>query len=112
VNYDSSSALVFAAYSVGPIRSRYENYIHRLVAGGRHGYVGLSGLGLVLFAAGGFSNWIDRVLQGRVIDFLNVGIGPLRTGVFNVADMAIMLGVGLLAVDAIRWRPRSRFGGA
>jgi signal peptidase II len=31
-----------------------------------------------------------------VIDFLNVGIGSLRTGIFNVADMAIMLGVFLL----------------
>jgi signal peptidase II len=30
------------------------------------------------------------------VDFLNVGIGPLRTGIFNVADMAIMLGVALL----------------
>ena len=31
-----------------------------------------------------------------MVDFLNVGIGPLRTGIFNVADMAIMLGVALL----------------
>jgi signal peptidase II len=33
--------------------------------------------------------------DGRVIDFLNVGIGGLRTGIFNVADVAIMVGVAL-----------------
>ncbi|HWH79770.1 MAG TPA: signal peptidase II, partial [Candidatus Binatus sp.] len=38
--------------------------------------------------AGGISNLIDRIAyDGRVVDFLNVGIGPLRTGIFNVADM-------------------------
>lgn len=79
-----------------------------LALGVRQGYAGWSALGLVLFVAGGFSNWIDRVLDGRVIDFLNVGIGALRTGVFNVADMAIMLGAGLLAADALRGRAHSR----
>ena len=33
-----------------------------------------------------------------VIDFLNVGIGPVRTGVFNVADMAIMAGAGMAVI--------------
>lgn len=40
--------------------------------------------------------------MGRVIDFLNVGIGSLRTGIFNVADMAILAGVGILIVEAVR----------
>ena len=53
---------------------------------------GWPALGLSLFVSGGLSNWIDRVTQGRVVDFLNVGVGPVRTGVFNVADLAIMLG--------------------
>lgn len=52
--------------------------------------------GLWLWFAGAASNLVDRVGDGRVVDFLNVGIGPLRTGIFNVADMAIMLGVTLL----------------
>jgi signal peptidase II len=33
-------------------------------------------------------------MTSSVVDFLNVGIGPLRTGIFNVADVAIMVGVG------------------
>jgi signal peptidase II len=60
----------------------------------------LSGACLVL--AGGASNWIDRLLRGSVIDFMNVGVGPVRTGVFNVADVAIMVGVGLLVVARLR----------
>jgi signal peptidase II len=58
---------------------------------------GWAALGLTFFVAGGLSNWIDRVTQGSVVDFLNVGVGPLRTGVFNVADLAIMLGGVALA---------------
>jgi signal peptidase II len=50
-----------------------------------------------LLLAGGVSNLIDRAADGgRVVDFLNLGIGALRTGVFNVADIAITLGALLL----------------
>lgn len=49
-------------------------------------------VGLSLAWAGGASNWVDRVARGSVVDFLNVGFGALRTGIFNVADVAVMLG--------------------
>jgi signal peptidase II len=53
--------------------------------------------GFACFVGGGFSNWIDRVVNdGRVVDFMNLGIGRLRTGVFNVADVVLMVGVGLM----------------
>ena len=68
----------------------------------RERFAGPSSMGLVLFLAGGASNWIDRVLRGSVVDFLNVGVGPLRTGVFNIADVAIMVGAGLIALGALR----------
>lgn len=58
-------------------------------------------LGVSLLVAGGASNWIDRVIRGSVVDFLNVGVGPLRTGVFNVADMAIMLGAVVLVAATL-----------
>jgi signal peptidase II len=52
---------------------------------------------LTLIFSGGISNLYDRVLNNdAVIDFLNVGIGSLRTGIFNVADMANMLSIFLL----------------
>ena len=63
---------------------------------------GLSGMqiaGLTLLGASGLGNLIDRVLyDGRVTDFLNVGIGPVRTGIFNVADIAGVIGVVVLLV--------------
>src|SRR5262245_4927814 len=52
-------------------------------------------LGLTLVVAGGLSNLADRVVRGSVVDFLNLGIGSFRTGIFNVADMAIMTGIAL-----------------
>jgi len=56
-------------------------------------------LGLTLVAAGGVSNLIDRLLRGSVTDFMNLGVGALRTGIFNVADVAIVVGA-LLVVSA------------
>src|SRR5271165_192552 len=54
-------------------------------------------IALALVAGGGTSNLIDRLIYGgRVTDFLNVGIGSFRTGIFNAADMAILLGALLL----------------
>jgi signal peptidase II len=54
---------------------------------------------LALIAGGGISNLIDRlVFDGRVTDFLNIGIGSFRTGIFNLADMAILAGALLLIV--------------
>jgi signal peptidase II len=52
-------------------------------------------VGMAFYFAGGASNLVDRIVRGSVIDFMNVGVGPLRTGIFNVADMAILLGVGI-----------------
>ena len=65
----------------------------------RLGWSGPALVGVALFVAGGLSNVLDRLGDGRVIDFLNVGFGPLRTGIFNVADMAIMLGAILILVS-------------
>ncbi|HNT73550.1 MAG TPA: signal peptidase II [Anaerolineae bacterium] len=63
----------------------------------------LSVWGGALIVSGGFSNLIDRFLHhGAVVDFMNLGIGTLRTGIFNVADVALMAGIGLMLVDNIR----------
>jgi len=65
-------------------------------------WAGLPQVGLALVLGGGISNLADRIHFGAVVDFLNIGIGSLRTGVFNVADMAIMLGVALLLLFGMR----------
>jgi len=63
--------------------------------------------GLAFFIAGGLSNWTDRVAHGHVVDFIIVRVGPLHTGVFNVADVAIMIGIGLLVVAELMARARA-----
>jgi len=55
-----------------------------------------------LALAGGVSNLIDRVTRGAVVDFLNIGVGQLRTGVFNVADVAIFAGTAMLLLFGFR----------
>lgn len=57
---------------------------------------------IAMLIAGGLGNLIDRINLGRVPDFLNVGIGDLRTGIFNVADMVITSGSILLLWDSFR----------
>src|SRR5512140_1494960 len=54
---------------------------------------------LVLLMAGGIGNLIDRAFHnGLVTDFANLGIGPVRTGIFNVADVAITFGAASLLI--------------
>ncbi|MFP4502605.1 MAG: signal peptidase II [Candidatus Hydrogenedentota bacterium] len=54
-------------------------------------------LPLTLILAGGLGNLIDRIARdGVVVDFMNMGIAHVRTGVFNIADVAIMMGLFLL----------------
>ena len=56
--------------------------------------------------AGGLSNLVDRILfEGRVTDFVVLGLGPVHTGVFNVADVAITAGAVCLILSISSQRP-------
>ncbi|RCH55563.1 signal peptidase II [Mucilaginibacter hurinus] len=60
-------------------------------------------LALSLITAGGIGNIIDRILYDRhVTDFMNIGIGSLRTGIFNVADMCVTAGVIIMLLFSFR----------
>jgi len=63
-------------------------------------------IGYSLIFSGGVSNLHDRITNaGAVGDFLNLGLGTFRTGIFNVADMAVMTGVILVLLAHSRiWR--------
>lgn len=67
----------------------------------------VSAFALAMISSGGIGNLIDRIFRPNhgVVDFLNVGFGSLRTGIFNVADMAIMLGVFLLGFKSLQRKP-------
>jgi signal peptidase II len=53
-------------------------------------------LGIVL--GGTLGNFIDRLRQGYVTDWLSVGFGDNRFPTFNVADSSITVGIGLLVL--------------
>ncbi len=68
-------------------------YRHTIMAESR-----LVQIGIALFAGGALGNLIDRIRTGLVIDFFDLRIWPI----FNVADIAICLGVGLIIWSTIK----------
>ena len=61
--------------------------------------------GMLFFLAGGLSNWLDRLAHGRVVDFVILQLGPLHTGIFNVADVAILIGAALMLTVHVAMPP-------
>jgi signal peptidase II len=61
---------------------------------------------LSLLISGGVGNLIDRIFHaGAVADFMILAVGPLHTGIFNVADVAIVGGL-LLFLASAAWAGR------
>ena len=51
-------------------------------------------IGLSLIIAGAFGNLIDRLIAGKVIDFLHIKIGSYwEWYVFNIADTSVSIGM-------------------
>ncbi|MHB9028073.1 MAG: signal peptidase II [Candidatus Latescibacterota bacterium] len=59
-------------------------------------------IALTMVFAGAVGNFIDRVRMREVIDFLDMGIGFHRWPVYNVADIAITIGMILLFITYSR----------
>ena len=72
-------------------------YYRRLAADSR-----LIAATLGMQLGGAFGNLVDRIGQGYVVDFVDVGIpGGVRFWSFNVADSSIV--VGIIAVTVLLW---------
>ncbi len=60
-----------------------------------------TGVGLALILGGALGNLWDRLLSGRVVDFLVFYLGAYQWPAFNVADSAIVIGAGLLVIEIL-----------
>lgn len=56
-----------------------------------------------LIVSGGLGNLLDRVMQnGVVVDYISIGVGVIRTAVFNLADLLVFAGVVLLLIHGTK----------
>lgn len=63
----------------------------------RHEKLGVQ-VGLVCILGGAFGNLMDRILIGKVADFIDIGVHDIRWPVFNVADSAVVVGMAILLI--------------
>jgi signal peptidase II len=70
----------------------------------RRGGAAIYCAGLALILGGAIGNLCDRVVLGRVVDFLLFHYGRWTFPAFNVADSAITIGAGLVILDSFRQR--------
>lgn len=62
---------------------------------------GLALLGIAFAAGGGIGNIYDRLFYGSVTDFLNIDFVIFHTGIFNMADVSLMVGIFIFAVSIL-----------
>ena len=60
--------------------------------------------GICCVIGGGAGNLYDRMIYGSVTDFLHIDFVIFQTGVFNAADLSIMLGMLLIMIDSFSRR--------
>ncbi len=61
-------------------------------------------LAFAFVIGGGIGNLIDRFAYGSVTDFIQIKLGMFSTGIFNMADMSVTMGVVLLLFLVVRYR--------
>ncbi|MGQ7854039.1 signal peptidase II [Pedobacter sp. WC2501] len=59
-------------------------------------------IALCFLIGGGIGNLYDRIVHGSVTDFMHMDFYLFQTGVFNFADISIMIGVGILLFQSLR----------
>jgi len=59
-------------------------------------------IALCFLIGGGIGNLYDRIIHGSVTDFMHMDFYLFQTGVFNFADISIMIGVGILLFQSLR----------
>lgn len=59
-------------------------------------------IAFALVIGGGLGNLIDRIAYGSVTDFFQIRLGFFRTGIFNIADVAVTLGLFMFIYLIVR----------
>jgi signal peptidase II len=72
----------------------------------------LTGIALSLILGGAVGNLWDRIVSGRVVDFLLFYYKQYQWPVFNLADSAIVVGAGLLVIEILFSHPSPEPSGA
>ncbi len=62
--------------------------------------------GLALILSGAIGNLIDRMLYGKVVDFLDLMIGNFHWYIFNIADSSVTIGMILFIIHSIYIEPK------
>jgi len=75
-------------------------YLRRTPEGATRLHVALG-----LIGGGAIGNLVDRVIYGRVTDFIVWKKGTLEWPAFNIADAALCIGVALMVIDMMKPRP-------
>ena len=59
-------------------------------------------IGLTFLIGGGIGNIYDRILYGSVTDFFHIDLGGIfKTGIFNMADVSVMVGMGFVLYSSL-----------
>ena len=57
--------------------------------------------GLALILSGALGNLIDRLVYGKVVDFMDVMIGDFHWYIFNIADSSVTIGMALFIIHSL-----------
>lgn len=77
--------------------------ILRLLGKRNMGALMLFGLGCIL--GGGLGNLWDRLFLGSVTDFLQISVAGFQTGIFNMADLSVTVGLVLILLAYLKHKP-------
>ncbi|HEY0653211.1 MAG TPA: signal peptidase II [Chryseosolibacter sp.] len=66
-------------------------------------------IAITFVVGGGFGNIYDRIMLGSVTDFLHIDLGIVKTGIFNMADVSIMVGMVMLLIESFMVRNKDVF---
>ena len=77
----------------------------------KNNYTTTTIIGFCFIIGGGIGNVYDRILYGSVTDFMHLQAGLFKTGIFNMADVSVVIGVLLILLDTlISYQQKKKIG--